>query len=99
MAGEFYQTLQTAYENVTGLSETLGTDPEGSEEKLYQLVLGLEGKMNLVNGRITSVEENMDRLREDEQGLFRDLKEKYPGMTPEEMKGVINDHLKKKNLM
>lgn len=99
IASELYQTLQTAYESVSGLSDTLNNDPEGSEVKLYELVLGLEGKMNLVNGRITSVEEKMDRLRKDEQELFQDMKEKYPGMSQEDMKGVINDHLRKKNLL
>jgi predicted nucleic acid-binding Zn-ribbon protein len=99
IASELYHTLQTAYESVSGLSDTLNNDLEGSEAKLYELVLGLEGKMNLVNGRITSVEEKMDRLRKDEQELFRDMKEKYPGMSHEDMKGVINDHLRKKNLL
>jgi enoyl reductase-like protein len=96
-ATEMYEILNTTYQEVNKI-DVNKEDPVVTEERLYNLILGMESRLNSVNGKINSVEGDMDRLRKEEQELYMEMQKKYPNVTQEQLKKAIQEHFMKKNL-
>jgi chromosome segregation ATPase len=73
-------------------------DPEMAKSELLKIMMELEDEINNNDGYINRLNTNIDRLKEDEISLFRDIKQRYPEMTQSEIKNEFQDYIKKLNL-
>jgi chromosome segregation ATPase len=73
-------------------------DPEMAKSELLKIMMELEDEINNNDGYINRLNTNIDRLKEDEISLFRDIKQRYPEMTDSEIKNEVQDYIKKLNL-
>ena len=73
-------------------------DPEMAKSELLKIMMELEDEINNNDGYINRLNINIDRLKEDEISLFRDIKQRYPEMTDSEIKNEVQDYIKKLNL-
>ena len=73
-------------------------DPEMAKSELLKIMMELEDEINSNDGYINRLNTNIDRLKEDEISLFRDIKQRYPEMTDIEIKNEVQDYIKKLNL-
>ena len=53
-------------------------DPEMAKSELLKIMMELEDEINNNDGYINRLNINIDRLKEDEISLFRDIKQRYP---------------------
>ena len=73
-------------------------DPEMAKSELLKIMMELEDEINNNDGYINRLNINIDKLKEDEISLFRDIKQRYPEMTDSEIKNEVQDYIKKLNL-
>lgn len=98
--------LAVDLENRMGDLKKLLTDIESKKvnninagkEKLNTIMIELERNINNVDSKIRHVNEKMDQLKIDEQSLYKELKQKYPNKSDDELKNEIINHLKQKGI-
>ena len=73
-------------------------DPEMAKSELLKIMMELEDEINKGDGYINRLNTNIDKLKEDEISLFRDIKQRYPEMTDQDIKNEVQDYIKKLNL-
>ena len=69
-----------------------------AKSELLKIMMELEDEINNNDGYINRLNINIDKLKEDEISLFRDIKQRYPEMTDSEIKNEVQDYIKKLNL-
>ena len=73
-------------------------DPEMAKSELLKIMMELEDEINSNDGYINRLNTNIDRLKEDEISLFRDIKQRYPEMTDIEIKNEVQDYIKNRGI-
>lgn len=96
------KTLEEKSINLQDLKDKIDSnkihDPEMAKSELLKIMMELEDEINKNDGYINRLNTNIDRLKEDEISLFRDIKQRYPEMTDSEIKSEVQDYIKKLNL-
>jgi len=69
-----------------------------ARQKLDEIVLRTEDDMNKVDASIDSLNKKMDKLREEEIYLYKEIKQVYSDIPDEEIRNHIQEALKKQNL-
>lgn len=69
-----------------------------AKQKLDEIVVKTEDDMNKVDASIDSLNKKMDKLREEEIYLYKEIKQVYSDIPDEEIKKFIQETLKKQNL-
>lgn len=82
----------------TKLDENKINDPEMAKSQLLKIMMELESEINNSETFINNLNKNIDKLKEDETQLFRDIKQRYPEMNDPEIKNEVQEYIKKLNL-
>lgn len=82
----------------TKLDENKINDPEMAKSQLLKIMMELESEINNSETFINNLNKNIDKLKEDETQLFRDIKQRYPEMNDSEIKNEVQEYIKKLNL-
>jgi len=82
----------------TKLDENKINDPEMAKSQLLKIMMELESEINNSETFINNLNKNIDKLKEDETQLFRDIKQRYPEMNESEIKNEVQEYIKKLNL-
>jgi len=73
----------------------------GAEEakmELLNIIMEVEDETNKNEKYIDNLNKNIEKLKEDELLLFRDIKQRYPEMSDPDIKNEIQSYIKKLNL-
>jgi len=70
-----------------------------AKEKLNDIMLTTEQNINNVDTKISTLNDKMDKLREDEKNLYNEMRQKYPNLSDDDMKRELADYLKEKNIV
>jgi uncharacterized protein YdiU (UPF0061 family) len=73
-------------------------DPEMAKSKLLKIIMELESEINNSETFVNNLNKNIDKLKEDENQLFRDIKQRYPEMVDSEIKNEVQEYIQKLNL-
>jgi len=73
-------------------------DPEMAKSKLLKIIMELESEINNSETFVNNLNKNIDKLKEDENQLFRDIKQRYPEMIDSEIKNEVQEYIQKLNL-
>jgi len=71
---------------------------EEAKQHLHDLVLKTEADMNSVDSQVNKLNSRIDKLREEETNLFKDLKITYSDIPEDTLKKEIQEHIKSLNL-
>jgi len=71
---------------------------EDVQKMSIQYLSGLEEETQKIQKFIDPLNKKMEKLQEEEQALYNQIKISYPGMDDKEILTYIQDELKKKNL-
>ena len=74
------------------------SNPDVAKQKLDEIIVQTEDDMNKVDASIEAINKKMDRLREDEVYLYKEIKSVYSDFTDDEIRKFIFEELKKQNL-
>jgi predicted MarR family transcription regulator len=69
-----------------------------ARQKLDEIVLRTEDDMNKIDTSIDDLNKKMDKLREEEIYLYREIKQVYSDLSDEQIRTYIQEALKKQNL-
>jgi len=69
-----------------------------ARQKLDEIVLRTEDDMNKIDASIDDLNKKMDKLREEEIYLYREIKQVYSDLSDEQIRTYIQEALKKQNL-
>jgi chromosome segregation ATPase len=96
------KTLEDKSVDLQDLKDKIDTnkihDPEMAKFELLKIMMELEDEINKNDGYINKLNTNIDKLKEDEVSLFRDIKQRYPEMSDQDIKKEVQDYIKKLNL-
>ena len=96
------KTLEDKSVDLQDLKDKIDTnkihDPEMAKFELLKIMMELEDEINKNDGYINKLNTNIDKLQEDEVSLFRDIKQRYPEMSDQDIKKEVQDYIKKLNL-
>jgi len=70
------------------------TDVEFAKSEMLKIILDLEQEANRTGEHINILNKNIEDLRKQELDLYREIKEKYPEMSDEQIKKEIQDYIK-----
>jgi uncharacterized membrane protein len=68
-----------------------------AKQKLDEIVLKTEDDMNKIDTSIDDLNKKMDKLREEEMYLYREIKQVYSDLPDEQIRNYIQEALKKQN--
>jgi hypothetical protein len=74
------------------------SNPDVAKQKLDEIIVQTEDDMNKVDASIEAINKKMDKLREDEVYLYKEIKSVYSDFTDDEIRKFIFEELKKQNL-
>jgi peptidoglycan hydrolase CwlO-like protein len=74
-----------------GKIQDMGT----AKEKLNDIMINTELNINNVDGKISVLNNQMDKLREDEKTLHFEMKQTYPQLSDDDMKKELGEYLTK----
>ena len=74
------------------------SNPNTAQNKLSEIMIKTEDDMNKIDTTINSLNLKMDKLREDEVYLYKEIKNTHFDLSDEEIKKYIQEKLKKENL-
>lgn len=74
------------------------SNPDVAKQKLDEIIVQTEDDMNKVDASIEVINKKMDKLREDEVYLYKEIKSVYSDFTDDEIRKFIFEELKKQNL-
>jgi chromosome segregation ATPase len=72
--------------------------PEEAKMELLNIIMEVEDETNKNEKYIDNLNKNIEKLKEDELLLFRDIKQRYPEMSDPDIKNEIQSYIKKLNL-
>ena len=72
--------------------------PEEAKMELLNIIMEVEDETNRNEKYINNLNKNIEKLKEDELLLFRDIKQRYPEMSDSDIKNEIQSYIKKLNL-
>jgi len=72
--------------------------PEEAKMELLNIIMEVEDETNKNEKYIDNLNKNIEKLKEDELLLFRDIKQRYPEMSDSDIKNEIQSYIKKLNL-
>ena len=70
------------------------TDVEFAKNEMLKIIIDLEQEANKTGEHINKLNQNIESLRKQEIDLYREIKEKYPSMSDDEIKKEIQDYIK-----
>jgi chromosome segregation ATPase len=82
----------------TKLDENKIHDPEMAKSQLLKIMMELETEINTNETFINNLNKNIDKLKNDEVLLYRDIKQRYPEMNDSEIKNEVQEYIQKLNL-
>lgn len=95
-------TLESKQEDFIGLKEKLDLnkfdDPDKAKNEFLKLLLELENEVNGNEIQVNSIDKQIDDLRKEELDLYKDIKQRYPELTDNQIKKEIYEYLNKMNL-
>jgi chromosome segregation ATPase len=71
---------------------------EEAKMELLNIIMEVEDETNKNEKYIDNLNKNIEKLKEEELLLFRDLKQRYPEMSDPDIKNEIQSYIKKLNL-
>lgn len=74
-----------------GRIQDMGT----AKEKLNDIMINTEQNINNVDGKISTLNKQMDKLQEDEKNLYFEMKQTYPQLSDDDMKKELGEYLTK----
>ncbi len=80
------------------LNEGKVSNPEHAKQELHNIVLHTEDDINKVDISIEDLNKKIDKLRQDEVALYREMKQNYFNLSDDEIKNEIQEHLIKLSL-
>ena len=81
-----------------GINQNNSSDPNKSVSKLMDIIKGVEEEGNRLESLMKPMNEQIEKLQKEENELFRNMKEKHPDLSEEEIVQQVSDRLKKENL-
>lgn len=81
-----------------GINQNNSSDPNKSVSKLMDIIKGVEEEGNRLESLMKPMNEQIEKLQKEENELFRNMKEKHPDLSEEEIIQQVSDRLKKENL-
>lgn len=70
------------------------TDVDFAKNEMLKIIIDLEQEANKTGEHINKLNQNIESLRKQEIDLYREIKEKYPSMSDDEIKKEIQDYIK-----
>jgi CII-binding regulator of phage lambda lysogenization HflD len=102
IAHDLISSISDRKKDLENLLESLNqnriTNADIARQKLDEIVLQTEDDMNKVDATIDSLNKKMDKLREEEMYLYREIKQVYSDIPDDDLKIYIQEALKKQNL-
>ena len=98
MVSGILKSLGKNSEELEGLKKKIDdnklTDVEFAKSEMLKIILDLEQEANRTGEHINLLNKNIEGLRKQELDLYREIKEKYPEMSDEQIKKEIQDYIK-----
>jgi|688.fasta_scaffold145642_2 hypothetical protein len=102
IAHDLISSISNRKKDLENLLESLNqnriTNADIAKQKLDEIVIQTEDDMNKVDATIDSLNKKMDKLREEEMYLYREIKQVYSDISDNDLKNYIQEALKKQNL-
>jgi chromosome segregation ATPase len=102
IATQLSSSLEARMKDLEGLLKKINdnkiTNPETSKNELHTIMVQIEDDINKVDTSIDSLNQKIDKLKEDEITLYNEIKKSYFNLSDEEIKNEIQSYLKKLNL-
>lgn len=102
IAHDLISSISDRKKDLENLLESLNqnriTNADIARQKLDEIVLQTEDDMNKVDATIDSLNKKMDKLREEEMYLYREIKQVYSDIPDDDLRSYIQEALKKQNL-
>lgn len=74
------------------------SNPDLAKQKLDEIIVQTEDDMNKVDRSIEDINKKMDKLKEEEVYLYKEIKSVYSDFTDDQIRKFIFEELKKQNL-
>ena len=74
------------------------TDAEEAKSKLLKIIMDIENEYNNSNFQINKIDKDIEKLKQEELELFRQIKQRYPEMSDKDIKQEVQNYLEKMNL-
>ena len=74
------------------------TDAEEAKSKLLKIIMDIENEYNSSNFQINKIDKDIEKLKQEELELFRQIRQRYPEMSDKEIKQEVQNYLEKMNL-
>jgi hypothetical protein len=74
------------------------TDADDAKNKLLKIIMDIENEYNNSNFQINKIDKDIEKLKQEELELFRQIKQRYPEMSDREIKQEVQNYLEKMNL-
>jgi len=71
---------------------------EQAKTELLNIMMEIEDETNKNEKYVDNLNKNIEKLKEDEVFLFRDIKQRYPEMNDADIKEEVQNYIKKLNL-
>jgi chromosome segregation ATPase len=80
------------------LSEGRFSNPENAQMEFSKILFELEKDINEVNMRIDGLNDRIEKLKQEELTLYKDIKNQYPESKDEDLKKEIKEYFDKMNV-
>jgi chromosome segregation ATPase len=70
---------------------------EIAKDELMKVIINLEEEANGIESIVSKMNKRIDKLKQDETSLYRELREKYPDIRDLALKKEIHDYIMKKS--
>ena len=98
----FAQVLESRSKDLETLSSNFESGKlrgvDSLKEEFHKIMVSTEEEVGSVEKTINSIQSKMDKLREDEISLYRDIKQSYHELNDDQIRAEIAEYLKKLNL-
>ncbi len=74
------------------------TDAEEAKSKLLKIIMDIENEYNSSNFQINKIDKDIEKLKQEELELFRQIRQRYPEMSDKDIKQEVQNYLEKMNL-
>lgn len=95
---DLIKSIDKSKEGFTKLLENLSskkiTNPESARKELDNLILLTEIDMNKVEASVNDLNNKIDKLKEDELNLYKEITRTYTDLTPEQIKSEVQSYLR-----
>jgi len=99
---DLLDALEQKSEDLNNLKDKLDSNrinsPEQAKMELLNIIMEVEDETNKNEKYIDNLNKSIERLKEDEISLFREIKQRYPEMNDIDIKNEVQSYIKKLNL-